>query len=184
MHISLLSGTQVIPLGTVEPTNDDLYERATLLAQHYFQTEHGILLPDDVCRLEKIDTDHVLVYPPSRTHMLTYPPHMLENEFALLSPSHLSDSSHIQTIWINPCVKKSSSSDFLWNLLTYRVVDEFPEFRDHIVSSANLDAALEIYPPTEEVKARREFLLNYFSHHSLVMREVELSLDQLDLFHS
>lgn len=152
----VVSPTVVQSVGSFEASEasevtEEMTWRANQLAQHYYQTQHAILIPADSCQVELKRTDsgtELLVYPPSRTYMLTYPFHVLEHEFANLEL----ESASFVTIWIN---KYSSSC---WKLLTYRVVDDFPEFKDHIIADSNLGDAFQMFPPTEEVLQRYAFL--------------------------
>lgn len=133
-------------------------EQIEKFAQNWFLQHHGIIIPDDTLTITEMvsevqDTIHVLVIPPSRTFVWTYPFHVLENEFA--NQPLLTEHTPI-IIWMNPSVNNSNT----WDILTYEWIaeDGLPHFRDHVVSDENLLTLFQIYPPTLEVRQRYSFL--------------------------
>lgn len=156
-HILIFVQDQLI--GEVESP-----EQIEKFTQNWFVQHHGIVIPEKTLTMTEMvsstpDTIHILVIPPSRTFVWTYPFHVLENEFA--NQPLLTEQTPI-VIWMNPSVASANT----WDVLTYEwnAEEGLPQFRDHVVSNENLLSMFEIYPPTMEVRQRYSFLNGRLSH--------------------
>jgi hypothetical protein len=91
---------------------------------------------------------------PSRAFLLNYPVHLVEFEYAMRASCTMFTGDQHITIWINNAPDCQN-----WVITTFEMdADGLPKFEEHFISHKNIDAVWEMFPPTEEVTQRYQFL--------------------------